>query len=1513
MAIGLLALLIIDAILFVASALLMPRPKIKGVSPNFPDRPTSKEGVPVPVVWGTILIPANVTHFSDVTAVEQTEKVQTGLFSSHKVTVGYSYSAVMQCILCYGVINELIDIIWQDVLGLNDTNIVTIQENDGSGHYHLREVTQDYVDPPLPQTTIAADGGTEFGIFAKELFGGYKHGGGVQGIMRLFWGLPTQTADLTLKALTTPVPGSPEYPAYQGVAHVVFGRKTAGPIEPFNFGEFSTIPPVAFLVRRTPSNLGLSGAVTNINGGANPAECIYEALTNTVWGACQPTSEIETSTFIACANTLAAELFGLHLSLNQEESTDDVITELLRHVDGQVQQNPLTGKIEMSLNRADYTPATLLLLDDTNSEIEISRPAWTNMVNQVKVTYTAQRGTKFTTIPTQPVDDIASQRDLGVVHSMTIPFPGVRDAFLANQLAVRELRKGATPLQRATVKTNRIAAGLKVGSPFKITNAASGVNDHVFRVVSINFGSRLEGEIKIEAIEDVFNLDSPFYNTPIDAPAAWTGVGPVGAVRVAATATSDETTGYLTLVITGGNGLATAVQFREQSGTAAITAWHDNITSGSFATQVDLDEKHPSLIGWRVLGHLKDGSTGSLAEGEANYPIATRPARPGVTYTLDPDGTVDLIIDVDQDAVAYRYLVLYDHVPTVAEVHAEASHAIPGPDRRIIVPNVATLDSAHPVAYAGVLALDAVGAESPIGTTSMGDTGSNGSSSLAMRLHRSHADDSIVEIDAYVSDTLANVDFPIVVQASDQGIGAIVAEDGTKSTVLTTRGNYVQSPKNGTVAPWYGTLVPYATTTFEATEVAPDGSLGVTKLEVKPAFPGYAYIGQVLGTGDFNGVEFSAEVWLRTHDVSSSRVYFLIRDQAAAGAGPGLTAIYAPGTVDDVWRRYTITGTVDHAITSLELVIIVETPVGSTLLVWSPAVVRGDLGVVTNDLETTDFVSFKVTRPERQSTAKNLLLQSNHLGTAPWVPAGTGTVTENAATFNGISFTEISQPTNALNLTQQLSLENTGVHSVGVLLHRKPGNAGTVIFGIHDGTLVVNKVFISATIDVDGVIHSPTVSIGPANSVISLEAEDDDTYRLWFRTPELDKTHTLYIYAAVSGGGASCHAYYVSQYMIKEGDGSFPEGIETTTAPASLTIDNPSGLITLTARRLGGGATAQSIIIEPKGAIGNPVPLITIEGEGTARGGNGQGQVRLLINFDEKTNQIDVYGSESPTSGGAAPVIDDTGKCYSVVRQEGVIASDDKWKTEIDISTHKDWYRQLSAWIYGGFSLAKTSRVPPIKFFEQVATDTGTGPSAAPSAVAVSFTTVNGKPRATISFTAGDGTASHRVFRNKTMLIRLAPGVVSVVDDELIPGKVYAYDVQAVKNGQTSEFASGPAGGGSGGTSGTPTLSTPSFAPGYPSSGGYIFGADPYVNIRAVNPNPGSDTHVFMSPSTTDTGTFAEVGFIPDGSTDVTIHAADVGVVNGDLRYFYLIATKSGYTNSAQSTHLSGQFFSDGP
>ena len=777
---------------------------------------------------------------------------------------------------------------------------------------------------------------------------------------------------------------------------------------------------------------------------------------------------------------------------------------------------------------------------------------------------------------------------------------------------------------------------------------------------------------------------------------------------------------------------------------------------------------------------------------------------------------------------------------------------------------------------------------------------------LAMKLvRRPSTNDTQVDLDVYVADSTPAPEAAIVVKATGQGVAAVVAEDGQQSAVLGSRGTMIREPRNLTLAPWQ--IGGAGTTTYEAAEVAPDGTLGVSK--ITDTFSGGFYRYQKLADGDFNGVEFTARVWLRT-SIPGVTVNFGVLDQGHTAAGSVVPTYKSVVTTDAAWHLYEVTGTADHTTSSIHGYVQVIAA-GSHAFVWYPHIVRGTIEPSTTDLETTDFVRFRVTKPDRQATATNIALESDTLASAPWIVGSGITPTENAATFNGVPFTLV-ETNNTDTLRQVVKPEVNGVHCVGIKLRHFPsvGGVGTVYLGIYEFVGGVEATIFPFLFGADGTVTAGALS-GTGGEIISVENEGDGAYQVWFRTTALDSTKEYFVYGA---GSATVVKYYISRYMVIAGATPFPASIVTTTERVTRTVDNPNGLVQFTATRNGRSPVSQSITIEPSGAIAVAGALITLEGEGTARGGALEGQVRALIKFDAKTQEIHLHASESEDPAGDSPENNDDSLSGIVRRVEGTIGADDNWETEWDVGTTEDFYRQINALIYAiPNPSASFSRMPPILSLEEQATDVGTGPTAPPSALIATPSVVNGTPRMSISFTIGDALAHHRIQRNGIWLKRLAPGVNSLVDDGITPDKTYVYRVQAVRNGQTSEFSDGPGGGGTGGSSGSGTLTAPSWVAGYPVGGSALLdnGNPAYVNIRVANPNALSETEVWISPGPSDTGTFAKVWTLAVGATDVTLFAASLGLVTGDERYFYLIAIRPSYTNSPESTHLPATFRPD--
>ncbi len=723
MALSLLAWVAIQVVLFVLQALLAPKPVFPEATPDDPKGPRSEEGEVLPVAFGVVKVPANVAFFGSVNAREQQEKVKTGLFSSKYVTMGYVYEAIFQAILCHGPIDELVDIIWDGNRSLAaqelGPEVFGPMEINGQPSWGVISggVVGNKTVPAIPflrSADVTPDAGLPLDTTNTDwLFGGYQHGGGLVGRMTLYWGTPVQNVDPTLQSIIGPTEFGTRY---ENICHCVFGL--ASPVARFQYGERATLPGVEFVIRRCPNNLALTvGHNVMSDGSANIAEAIYEVLTNTVWGLGLPSTYIDIPSFVAAGETMWSEDLGINLLLNSGQTGDEIITELLRYADGQVQQHPVTGLIELTLNRNDYVVANLPVINEGNaSNVNYTRPSWSTLRNEVRIRYTARRGPFFKTIPTQPIQDIASQRTFGETHAVTLDFPGLMNPTIASKVGVRSLRVLSTPLGKVRFESDRTAGDFRVGRPFVMGWADFGLFARVFRVASANYGTLTDNKVTVEAVEDVFSLEQPLYNVTADPAIPDPSLSLRGALEIEPILSDAPTTGTLILDVKPGTGLVTSIEFMSQSGNRTPSAWRQSEGITDFRASVDKHATLQSTIQWRVNGHKKDGTTGVLASGAVQFDVEAQPQRPEVTFVPGTSlGKITAVVRTDEDTYSVKYAVSKAGQPTLTTVRAAGATLLGAGQTEVSFPDVLTL-AAGEEGFITVLAYDVVGNESQPGT-----------------------------------------------------------------------------------------------------------------------------------------------------------------------------------------------------------------------------------------------------------------------------------------------------------------------------------------------------------------------------------------------------------------------------------------------------------------------------------------------------------------------------------------------------------------------------------------------------------------------------------------------------------------------------------------------------------------------------------------------------------------------------------------------------------------------------
>ena len=476
-------MLIFQIVLFVAVELLRPKPEIEDAKPaglgDF-TFPTATEGRVVPLLWGTVRIDGpNVVWYGDLRQIAITEKVKTGMFSSQTVTKGYKYEVGMQMAIAIGPVDRILG------LWIGDDKVWT------------GDVTH----------------GNTFTVDDPELFGGEDDGtGGFDGVFEFFSGTTTQTASTYLSTFQQQ---GGDTPAYRGICYL--SPKT----DPWYVGNSTTIKPWKFEVQRIPDGLALAGGIEIVNTyDCNPANMIYEIMTNKDWGLGYAAADIDTTSFTAAATTLEGEGQGISYMITSAIEASRLIRTVEEQIDGLIRFNQATAKWEIKLARADYTIGAQPLIDEDSlvEFVSFSRGSWDGTSNQVRIKF-ADRTDEYKSTFAM-AQDTANVRIQDVNVAVTKNYPGVFDRTLANFLAWRDLRSFSYPLAKASLVVDRAFWDFLPGDVIEFTHTYLGLSRLPMRITSMDLGELENNRIRLELIQDVFYSATPSFSDPTST--GWT-------------------------------------------------------------------------------------------------------------------------------------------------------------------------------------------------------------------------------------------------------------------------------------------------------------------------------------------------------------------------------------------------------------------------------------------------------------------------------------------------------------------------------------------------------------------------------------------------------------------------------------------------------------------------------------------------------------------------------------------------------------------------------------------------------------------------------------------------------------------------------------------------------------------------------------------------------------------------------------------------------------------------------
>jgi hypothetical protein len=242
----------------------------------------------------------------------------------------------------------------------------------------------------------------------------------------------------------------------------------------------------------------------------NPAHIVYQCLTDPEWGMGYSSAIIDDAGFRAAADVFHAEGLGLCLHWTQQQTIDAFVQTVMDHAGAVLRQDLRTGLFTIKPMRADYDAGALPLFDESNirSLDSFDRAGSPDAVNEITVRYDDADTGKPGSVTVQ---NLAAVTAVGGVVARSVSYPGLPTAALAGRVAMRDLRALSTPLARVRMRTNRAGYDVLPGDVIRIAWPKLGISQLVLRVARAKPGSLTDGEVEIEAVEDVFGLGASAY------------------------------------------------------------------------------------------------------------------------------------------------------------------------------------------------------------------------------------------------------------------------------------------------------------------------------------------------------------------------------------------------------------------------------------------------------------------------------------------------------------------------------------------------------------------------------------------------------------------------------------------------------------------------------------------------------------------------------------------------------------------------------------------------------------------------------------------------------------------------------------------------------------------------------------------------------------------------------------------------------------------------------------------
>lgn len=261
-------------------------------------------------------------------------------------------------------------------------------------------------------------------------------------------------------------------------------------------------PAYSFEVSSYP---GVSLSVQKVGLEANPADVLYAIFRDRFAKLGLPAGRVDYESFRAAAETLYNEGHGYSRCFEGLTPASDMVLEILKQIDGAIDEDPYDGLIKLKLIRADFNPATIQAITADNCE-ELQYPAaggWVGLANKIRVMF-PDRANDYREGPATAQNPANAVGQDGEVSEIVLQFPGVCTETLAKMIAGRELAALSRPIAKFKAIVDRTFWRTMVGDPIAVTWPEYNISGRIFRVARVSRGTADSNTMDLDLIEDFF-------------------------------------------------------------------------------------------------------------------------------------------------------------------------------------------------------------------------------------------------------------------------------------------------------------------------------------------------------------------------------------------------------------------------------------------------------------------------------------------------------------------------------------------------------------------------------------------------------------------------------------------------------------------------------------------------------------------------------------------------------------------------------------------------------------------------------------------------------------------------------------------------------------------------------------------------------------------------------------------------------------------------------------------------